>query len=382
MSGELEAAGAAVEAGLVAREVEGREGTRHGDGKCLNCGADVSGRYCASCGQPAHVHRTLGHVFEEFLHGVVHFDTKAWRTLPMLVARPGTLTHDYIHGKRARYISPFAMFLFTIFLMFFVFALAMPQGGGIQLGEGNLRDLTNAELTERIATLREGEAETAREIQQIDQTRPGAAGIRNGLEATREAIVRRRLAVETEIARREGRPPPEGAENARNDGSLSDEISDAAEEGNVVLIAGADALNEKFREKLENPDLLFYKIQQNAYKFSFLLLPISLPFVGLLFLWRRGHTFYDHTVFTLYSLAFMSLLFITVSLAAMGGPWTSWAIGWLVMLGIPVHMFFHVGGTYKLGVWSALWRTFFLLIFALISLTIFIALMIVFGVLG
>src|SRR5690606_5903724 len=91
---------------------------------------DISGKFCQACGQPAHIHRTLGHMVEEFLHGIIHFDTRAWRTLPLLVFRPGTLTREYIHGKRARYISPLAMFLLVIFSMFAVFAFT----GGANLG--------------------------------------------------------------------------------------------------------------------------------------------------------------------------------------------------------------------------------------------------------
>ena len=117
MSGEFEAAGALATAGLAAGAIEGREpGGVHG-GACLNCGAAVAGPFCSQCGQSTHPHRSLLHVFEEFLHGILHFDTKAWRTLPMLAFRPGTLTRGYVYGKRARYISPLALFLFTVFFM-------------------------------------------------------------------------------------------------------------------------------------------------------------------------------------------------------------------------------------------------------------------------
>ena len=35
--------------------------------------------------------------------------------------RPGTLTSEYIKGRRARYFSPLALFLFSVFVMFFAF---------------------------------------------------------------------------------------------------------------------------------------------------------------------------------------------------------------------------------------------------------------------
>ena len=36
----------------------------------------------------------------------------------MLAWRPGELTRRYIDGQRARFISPIALFLFCVFLMF------------------------------------------------------------------------------------------------------------------------------------------------------------------------------------------------------------------------------------------------------------------------
>lgn len=43
--------------------------------------------------------------------------------MPRLAFRPGQLTRDYVYGRRAGYIAPLALFLFSIFLMFFVFGM-------------------------------------------------------------------------------------------------------------------------------------------------------------------------------------------------------------------------------------------------------------------
>src|SRR5215831_10700805 len=127
MSGDLEAGGAFVTAGLVASEIDKDAGSKsardHHAANCANCGATLKGRYCQSCGQAAHLHRSLWHIAEETLHGIFHFDTKSWRTLPLLIGRPGLLTRRYIDGQRVRYVSPLALFLFMIFLMFFVVSL-------------------------------------------------------------------------------------------------------------------------------------------------------------------------------------------------------------------------------------------------------------------
>ena len=91
---------------------------RRAHGVCLNCGTALIGEFCHACGQNGHVHRTLGSIGHDLLHGVFHFEGKIWRTLPMLVAHPGSLTRRYIDGERARFVSPLALFLFFVFLMF------------------------------------------------------------------------------------------------------------------------------------------------------------------------------------------------------------------------------------------------------------------------
>ena len=94
-----------------------------------------------ACGQKAHVHRSLRAFWHDFVHGVLNFEGKIWRTLPMLAWRPGDLTRRYIAGERARFISPVALYLFTVFLMFavlnFTGALGLPSGAG---SKSNARD--------------------------------------------------------------------------------------------------------------------------------------------------------------------------------------------------------------------------------------------------
>src|SRR6218665_2610002 len=123
---DIEGAGGAITGGLVAGAIEkptGHAGEDHA-GVCSDCGAETSGNFCSNCGQPTHVHRTLLHLGEELLHGVMHFDARIWRTLPLLWLNPGRLTREWVEGKRTRYVSPLAIFLFTLFVMFFALSFA------------------------------------------------------------------------------------------------------------------------------------------------------------------------------------------------------------------------------------------------------------------
>jgi hypothetical protein len=138
-----------------------------------------------------------------------------------------------------------------------------------------------------------------------------------------------------------------------------------------------------YRKAKENPSLLFYKVQNNAYKFSWALIPISVPFVSLLFLHRRRYRSfgaYDHTVFVTYSIAFMSLGLVALTLLRPLG--FSDLTQLLILVVPPLHMYRQLRGAYGLSRWSAAWRTLALVIFTFLALTIFLAVLLMLGVLG
>ncbi len=70
---------------------------------------------------------------------------------------------------------------------------------------------------------------------------------------------------------------------------------------------GWPALDHGIEKWQKNPSLMLYKLQSASYKFSWLLIPLSLPFLWVLFFWKRQYKLYDHTIFITYSIAFMSL---------------------------------------------------------------------------
>ncbi len=412
MSGELEAAGAMATAGLVAGAVEGREPGQAGEGHCRNCGAKIEGRFCASCGQATHANRKLTHLLEEVLHSLFHLDTKLWRTLPMVVFRPGTLTRNYVYGKRARYISPLALFLFSIFLLFFAVSV-VDAPVQVQTSPAEQRAALASGLEEARADVEAAERELAatRAAPVDPEDVTGDLDLRlaeQAVQLARDDVERREQAIaridaaaaqqaasapaagETPTAT-EGQTPatapaataPAEANNITvSDGDeWKDMLRDLATSDDFVVIRGMPELNERVRRNFANPDLALYRIQEAASKFSFLLAPLTLPFIMLLFLWKRGVTMYDHIVYALYALSFAAFLF--VALLLLGEiAWLRWLPGSMVVFGLPVHTFFHLKGAYALGTWSALWRTFFMLIFATIVLTIYIVLIVILGLAG
>ena len=413
MAGEIEAFGGLTTAGLAASQLDGpgahpaRRGVRArpvrgaaaralaetgvehdphdlAHGACANCVTVLSGNFCHACGQSAHVHRSVGHIFEEFLHGIWHFDSKAWQTLPLLIFRPGRLTRDYVYGKRAAYIAPLALFLLSVFLMFFVFGFI----GGPDVN-GALNAAGDPSVAEARMIVAEATADVKRARDQIavveakPDSYPGEAGVLAGQLAAKEAALG---TAQQAVARAQAVPVP----TDKATGRWQDQLADGARSGKLKVNSGFPAVDARIREALQNPDFALYRIEQKAYKLSFLLIPMSLPVLWLLFVFRRDVHTYDHVVFALYSLSFMSLLFVVIALVAQIDPTAgsqvkggdanlSSGLDSMLLFAVPVHMFVQLKGAYRLGTFGALWRTFVLSIASVMTLSLFAVLIVVVG---
>jgi hypothetical protein len=347
MVGNFEAIGDAVTGGVLGRAAEPRAGEaapgHTHETRCLNCGAALAGPYCHECGQHAHVHRTLGAFFHDFAHGVLHFEGKIWRTVPMLAWRPGELTRRYIDGQRARFVSPIALFLFSVFLMFGVLSATSNSTPHF----GSTADLAAQQrgAEEKLAKLQETRAQlVAQKISTMD--------------------------LDDKIGDQKGEI--ELIKMMRERG-----VTSAVLKKNSEVDTDIPWLNEAFQKARENPDLLIYKLKSNSYKWSWAIIPLSVPFVWLLFPFSRRFKAYDHTVFVTYSVSFMTLLFTAGAVLSAIGMNTS---GGLLMLVVPWHMYRQLRGAYGCSRWGAIWRVSVLLVVALLVLTAFIVLMAALGI--
>ena len=105
---------------------------------------------------------------------------------------------------------------------------------------------------------------------------------------------------------------------------------------------------------VENPDEVAHTMREWAERFAFLLLPLSAFSLKLLFPLRRDFTLYDHTIFTLHSLSFAGML-IAVEMVLNTMPvidkWSSF-----LMFALPVHLFAHMRGLYRISTFATLVR--------------------------
>lgn len=304
---------------------------------CLNCGAKLAGDYCQACGQKAHLHRTLGAFGHDLLHGVLHLEGKTWRTLRMLAWRPGELTRRYIEGERAKFVSPMATFLFSVFLMF---ALFNSMGGlSTSAGAAAADEILRQAQAERTALDEQVRSvEQQRELMQVGG-RPTTSYDARLAELEQD---RRRL---DEIERKVKEEPES---TFAGEGAL--DLSEA------TVNTGWPWLDKRLQKAIRNPSLSLYKLQTNAYKYSWALIPISVPLMWLLFAWRRQHwQLYDHTVFVTYSLSYQCLLFVlAIVLARLGIP----TLPLVLALGtiVSMHVYWQFRGAYSLSPFSAMWR--------------------------
>ena len=294
---------------------------------CRNCGADLTGEYCSACGQPAHLHNTVGGFFHDLLHGVLHFEGKLGNTMPLLFWKPGELTRRYIDGERRKFFSPLGLFLFAVFLTFIVYTL---------MGAGGILEVRLPSENQPIVSINAQEAPTTH------TPAPGST-----------------------------------AQPATNASAPAAEHSAVASTSN----SGIGFLDSMINKINADPHLAFYKLQSNGYKYAWALILLSAPFMWLLFPFSRKYGMFDHLVFVTYSLSFMLILMVTLRiLSALYIP--SAVLLTALIIIVPVHIFRQLRGAYEGSVAMMLLRTLALLAIGVFLLVVFVIALMALGALG
>ena len=101
---------------------------------CLNCGEpfgasdDRRPRFCPACGQETTLRPpTMGEFAQQFGGAYLATEGALWRSLKLLLLKPGALTLEYLAGRRKHYVLPLRLYL-TISLL--VLLLVRVVGGG------------------------------------------------------------------------------------------------------------------------------------------------------------------------------------------------------------------------------------------------------------
>jgi hypothetical protein len=227
---------------------------------CLNCGAPLTGPFCAACGQrdipPYPSTREL--VVDAFTE-LSGWDGRLASTVRALVRRPGMLTREFLEGRRARYISPLRLYL-MFSLVYFVLAAGSPE---VRLGSGE---------TVAVGLHVSGNAQ------------PSAPASR-----------------------------PERVANAAGQALESGRALTPAERDSVLAeIARAPALMQPFlRRAVVDPAGFKRGILETMPRMLFALLPV---FAGIVALFFRGRKYPEHLYFAIHLHAFIFLALAAIEL--------------------------------------------------------------------
>ena len=101
---------------------------------CAGCGAAVTGPYCAGCGacHARNRSRSLGELGREMVTEHLGLETRLFRTLYELFAKPGKPTAQYLAGKRRRYLKPLRLFLGVSALSFLMMSVYEPMSFSLE----------------------------------------------------------------------------------------------------------------------------------------------------------------------------------------------------------------------------------------------------------
>ena len=92
---------------------------------CRNCGAQLHGEFCSSCGQ-GHRHdrlRTTDWIADVVERITSVASSRILHTVVALTLRPGRMVRDYVDGKRISYVNPARYALATCAIWWFAVAL-------------------------------------------------------------------------------------------------------------------------------------------------------------------------------------------------------------------------------------------------------------------
>ncbi len=272
---------------------------------CQNCGAPLSGEYCSACGQrhEPHVH-TVGHFASEAFESVTHADSRLWRTIGYLLARPGFLSREFFEGRRARYLPPFRLYLVISVLFFVVTGLA---GHGKITGD----DEESAPTAASIAALRESADKLEADLPNTPGIPQAAAEMRRKA-AAQEAL----LNGETNSSAAPEEEPETGSlvnlSMCRDARQLTGQDATWTQRALLGLCQKTSKLRAA---ELSNA------ILHNIPRAMFVFLPLLAAFMKLLY-WRPKRHYVEHLLLLVHNHAFfflaMTLLAIALKIPVIG----------------------------------------------------------------
>jgi len=368
--------------------------------ECRNCGhiLDVSDKYCANCSQANSTKKlALKDFLDEFLSSVINYDSKLLKTLYTMLVRPGTITKDYINGKRVAYTNPFRFLLSLAFLYFLMVTYDSSLSNLDELGLEDKIEQTgpmsfsfnDGEVAQDSTELKKQTGEALRKLDSLNNsegiTIPGLQNLDSLQHIIDQGI--------QEEARKDSfmLADPKGyftELQSGNSGSFMDKMEF------FVTFLQKDSIKtfEEAREKYGADETLGNKMAFNGSKSAlkviaqpgswindtiaklplviFFFLPIFTVFILLVYI-RKKHTYTDHLIFSFHN---QSLLFILLILSWIIDSIFNTATAWIALTLFSIYLFQAMRKFYGQGVFKTIIKYLFLnsvfLFLALISVVL------------
>src|SRR3954469_8815989 len=361
---------------------------------CENCGAPLTGEFCAQCGQHAiDYRRSIFRVLLDAADSFLNWDTKFLHSMNQLLVHPWQLTNDFNAGRRARYVHPLRLYLIAS-IVFFLLARAVnwDSEGPIQLTAQDRTELVaslskmiepNSPLTPEqraqveLARVKLAEAQGA-------LTAEERAEVKNAFKAYIKSEVRKSLSAEerarmaTTMARipkipeshTQVVPPvapmppvPPGTNAATDQPSIPPivvapttplpmhfSVGPPGQKKSAVALWLEKQVKEKIGEDGARAKLFLETLRSNIPAMMLCCIPLFAFILKLLYV-RQGRFYVEHLVYALHIHTFLYVSVIITSLAAMGANRTVPALeGWIIGLmtcAIVVQIFLSIRRVYK-----------------------------------
>src|SRR6267142_5890754 len=92
---------------------------------CPSCGAKTKGHFCGNCGEKevGQSDYSSRHFIKELGTALTLLDSKAFRSLWLLIRKPGYLSSEFFRGRRVQYLKPLQLFVFLNVIYYFSLSL-------------------------------------------------------------------------------------------------------------------------------------------------------------------------------------------------------------------------------------------------------------------
>jgi len=289
---------------------------------CLNCGTPTPERYCPVCGQEnIEPRQTVGHLISHFFSDITHFDGKFFVTVKDLFRKPGFLSEEYMKGRRASYLDPVRMYIFTSAFFFIIF-FSMLNIKNIHIGEGPRRPvLSHLQLDSILSNVK-----TAEDSAAIKKAFGGGATIKGLQDSTykNDLVITGLQSEYHSIAEYDSVQKSLPAK--KRDGLIRRTVKKKTIE-----------LRERYHEN--RSALLkewFDKFIHHFPKFFFLSLPVFALLLKLLYVRRRKFYYVDHAIFAVHMYIFSFLILLLLLLfggiqSVSGWKWIDWVYAALII---------------------------------------------------